>query len=328
MKRQQILEVLITILLCVTAASAQAQRKEIVIPDIARPQAENTGQPNVPLINRQQLLQKIRIDKVTGTIDLQAQNPTMAISSRLTNLSPSVVNFKIGIANTAEQNISLLPRGTTTQQASTRIGISQRGANIRSANISPQILLDKSLPISPVKEFSFRFVLPADAKRLIKSTKPLVTRDKTNGRLTYEWTGRDIYLTSVSVWWTTSETNLILDKSAYPNWQNRTVSISIKVRNNGTIPARNILLKENFPSQIYEEGSPSNGVFANYQGQNNDRRLLWQYSLPELAPGRETIVTYMLRIKESINVIRLFETFALEDNELIAMSEDIKIARN
>jgi hypothetical protein len=181
----------------------------------------------------------------------------------------------------------------------------------------------------PAAQIDVDVLMPTDAKKLIWSNKKLVSSARTSdNRLAYKWTGANQFATTLALMWTSSSTDIEIEKSIQPDWANRTVLVLLTVRNQGATPAENILLEDDFQVQDYEGiANKSQGQFKIFKGKENDQRLLWKYQLPTIKAGSQVEVKFYLKLKYDLQQIRLYETRALEGGEPIAFSKSVLIRK-
>lgn len=323
MKKKNIKKIL-TILCALYASAAFAQNDgpKVVVPSMKKPLV-TTKKADAAITATE-----FDLKKVSGIINLQTTQPRAELTHSVKNLTKKQLKVDLNPQGVTSKKITFRPNQTIKVDWNVPLKIQQVGRLVQSVRISPQLLLNETLPLKPVENFSIEIILPAEAKKLLKSNKPLVFRGKKDGRLVYKWSGRDTYLTTAMVFWTTSDVNLSMTKEINLNWGQQTVSVTLNVKNEGQATAQNIILKEDFPSQTFEGISRgSQGNFSVYQGQFNDQRLIWQYSLPHLTPGEQTEVRYQLKLKYAVPEIRLYETRALEQGEPIAVTEMLTVKR-
>jgi hypothetical protein len=230
---------------------------------------------------------KLTVEEVAGTFDIQPDTTTVVLTYRIANhgddreLSTPRGKAKISKDTTAEVAIQH------------PIDIGKPSKKTRSAKVSTQLYADGEQLLAPAATYSVKVILPADATKLLSSSKKLIPLGWEAGRLTYAWQGSSHYLTSFYAWWTTSTTDLALSKTIIPDWENKKARVIIDIRNEGELPARNILFKEDFPSQSFSGG------------------------------GRQARISYAIELKHAMDEIALYETRAMEEGEVIALTEAI-----
>lgn len=305
-------------------AGADPVDPKLVVPHLKRPLV---AAHLAPTEKRIQVAGNLKVTQVTGAIDLTPGRGRAVIAHDVINRSGEDLEVHARMAEVAPKRVTLEADGGSTVRFDSRVPVTRGKKHLRSVTVAPQLIVDDSFLLEPVDDFAIKVVLPDDAKKVIKSNKRLTAAEKTGGRLSYQWQGRGEYLTPLVLWWTTSDTDLSIDKAVRPDWENGTVAVALTIRNNGMAPARSVLLKEDFPTQIYTAGSASRGGFSLYKGEVNDTRLLWEYTVPELGAGEELSVDYTLRIDQRLRVAGLHETRALQDGEPVALSEPVMFRR-
>lgn len=311
-------------LLVAAGEGAEPLDPKLVVPHMKRPLiAANLA----PTEKRIRVARHVKVTRVTGTIDLTSAHGRAEIIHTVANRGQADMDVRAGMAAVAAQTVTLPAAGEAAVRFRSPVPVIRGKGHLRSIRVAPQLIVDDSLLLEPVDESTIEVLLPDDAKKIVKSNKPLVPVENADGRLTWRWQGRGEYLTPLVLWWTTSGTDLSIDKQVIPDWENGTVSVALTIRNNGAAPARGVVLKEDFPTQIYSAGSASGGRFTRYEGEVNDTRLLWEYAVPELPAGGELAVDYTLGIDPGRRVAGLHETRALQNGEPVALSEAVRVRR-
>lgn len=305
-------------------AGADSPDPKLVVPHLKRPLI---AAHLAPTEKRIRVARSLKVSQVTGTIDLKSAHGRALMVHTLANREQEDMEVRARMDAAATQQVMLPAAGNATVRFQSPVPVTREGKHLRSVRVAPQLVVDDSLLLEPVDESIIEVKLPDDAKKIVKSNKTLVPVEDNDGSLTYRWLGSGEYLTPLVLWWTTSETDLSIDKVADPDWENGTVSVALKIRNNGADPARGVVLKENFPTQIYTADATSGGEFTLYKGEVNDTRLLWEYAMPELAAGEEFAVDYTLRIDPGLRVAGLHETHAVQNGEPVALSDAVRVRR-
>jgi hypothetical protein len=260
----------------------------------------------------------LTVEEVAGTFDIQPDTTTVGLTYRIANhgddreLSTPRGKAKLNKEMTAEVALQH------------PVDMGKPSKKTRSAKVSTQLYADGEQLLAPAAAYSVKVILPADATKLLSSNKKLIPLGREAGRLAYAWQGTSHYLTSFYAWWTTSTTDLALTKTIIPDWENRKARVIIDIRNESAVPARNIMVKEDFPSRSFSGlTGESDGRFITFTGEANDARLIWECPIAEIGGGRQARISYAVELKHAMDEIALYETRAMEEGEVIALSEAI-----
>lgn len=261
---------------------------------------------------------KLTVEEVAGTFDIRPDTTTVGLTYRIANHGDDR-------ELSTPKGKSRINRGETEDVAIQHpVVMGKPGKKTGSANVSTQLFADGERLLAPAAKYSVKVILPAAATKLLSSNKKLIPLGREAGRLTYAWQGSSHYLTSFYAWWTTSATDLALTRTIIPDWESRRARVIIDIRNESAAPARNIVIKEDFPSQSFSGlAGESEGRFSTLSGDANDARLMWECPIAEIGAGGQTRISYAIELKHPMDEIALYETRAMEEGEVIALSEAI-----
>ncbi len=306
----------------------EAARPHIMIPESGPPGMAQRAADVETVSERFQLLNNLQTRNVKGTIDIAADSPRIDMEYTVANLRDKPLRTQTGPMGFESKELVLQPGASSTLRFAAPLEVTKTGRAIRAVRVSPQLHFQEGLSLRPVESYAIDILLPSDAKKLIKANKTLLPQGTKDGRLAYRWEGSYDHLTTLALWWTTSDTDLSLTKDLRPDWKNRTADVTLRVKNDGKKTARGIVLAEDFPSQSFEGiAGESDGTFTIYRGDENDERLIWQHELIPMAPGQEMEVKYRLRMKHDVPVVRLYETSALEGGEAVVVTKPVAASR-
>lgn len=305
------------------ALPAEAQPRPPRVPVTGAP---TQVKPLKPMLTPKQIqtLRSVQVEQVTGTVNLKQAKPELVLEHQVRNTSAKALTLQLGAKDVRGRRIRIPARGKSA--VSLRVPVKTRsvGNKVRAFQVSPQLLVDSQQAFSSTRSFSIDVRLPSAAKKIIKSNKPLRALGRQQGDLVYQWRGKDQFMTTLSVWWTTSDIDVELQKTVNVNRRTRVAVVTVTVTNKGRTPARGVTLSENFAAhEVSAVARGSSGRFRVERGQVNDHRLLWSHSLPTLAPGGRRVVTYRLKAAPRTPDLRLYETVAEAGGEPVALSNPV-----
>lgn len=263
----------------------------------------------------------VTIEEVNGTLDIQSGITEV-------DLSYTIINNDDDIELSTQKGKAKIRKGKNEAVMLKHAATTAKSKKTGSARVLTHIDVDGEKLLIPAKKYAVKVILPQEATRLLKSNKKLAPSGRESGRLAYTWQGNDHYLSSFYVWWTTSKTDISLSKTIIPDWDNGKAKVIIDIKNDSVFPARSIVLKEDFHSQSFSGVTKeSEGTFRDIRGETNDSRLSWEYPVSELGGGQQKRVAYVLELKHAMDEIPLYETRAIEEGEVIALSEAVSARR-
>jgi hypothetical protein len=251
-----------------------------------------------PLISKGALqsLSQVEIPQVRGTVDLRVKNPQLNLSQVIRNKSTQEMSYTISAKGLAPKKVIVPQKQRKAVTLKLPVNVQKVGKFSAMTKITPQVLVNKSTTVNPVKDFSIKVHLPEAAKKVIKSNKPLFSKRQADGTVVYDWRGKNKYMTPLHIWWTSSETDIDLTKQIDVDSKKGIVKVTIMVKNNGSSNAKNIRLSEDFPVQNFRGlEQTSNGKFKKIKGDVNDNRLVWESTLNNLPAGQSKKVEYRLQ---------------------------------
>ena len=188
------------------------------------------------------------------------------------------------------------------------------------------ILFDDMPNSRRVSSYSVKVMLPEGINRLVTSNKKYDLKTLENGRVTYLWSKKNIYPTSLMIKWSIIDVDLAVEKTATPNEitaPDQIANIKITIENKGNKEVKNITLMDNFFPADIEAVSPLE-EFTMQGGPEEEPRLIWCKKIDSLMPKEIKNYQYSIKIKRLFNTT-LDPLTVIVEGSLVSISNEVSI---
>jgi len=201
-----------------------------------------------------------------------------------------------------------------------------KGEKLRVFTFDPFILFDDMPNSKRVRSYSVKVMLPEGINRLVTSNKKYDLKTLENGRATYLWSKKNIYLTSLMIKWSIIDVDLAVEKTVTPNEitaPDQIVNIKITIENKGNKEVKSITLMDNFFPADIEAVSPLE-EFTMQGGPEEEPRLIWCKKVESLMPKEIKNYQYSIKIKRLFNTT-LDPLTVIVEGSLVSVSNEVNI---
>lgn len=267
----------------------------------------------------------ISIDKVAGRIQLKdGSAPAVTMNVKMRNDSKAKQDFDIGFRSTDPKKLGLKKSSSSSVELSPVVMHKGQVGKAQMANIDLTLLLDGRLPGNPVSDIDIKIELPANTKKIIRSSRELLLLNE-GGKNVYHLQQSNKYLGRLNIVYTTGPVLLDIKKVISPaEIKKGSVEVTLTIKNEGTQTAQNVLIEDNYdPRDFTADGEG----FTLYQGEENDSRLIWRKMIPSLAADEIKIIKYKVKAQYDVNSTKLTAATASINKELVGVSNKIRLSK-
>ncbi|WP_445665601.1 hypothetical protein [Fodinibius sp. AD559] len=264
----------------------------------------------------------IAIEKISGFVELHdGENPETEFKVVLRNEGESNEQIEVGFRGAQAKKVSLDQGESQSVSVSPITSFSGEAGSAQKADIDMVLLFNGEPVQKPVGAVNVEVRLPQQASGLIRANKQLKRGDGNE----YYLSGQRVYLTELSLVYTTGPVTLDIKKQIRPTRidEEGPVKVTLRIKNRGPDAAQNVLIEEDYdPRDFSGEGEN----FEMYQGKVNDRRLLWSRTIDRIPAGETVEISYELIANMPVHDTKLSATTASIDGELVGVSNEIFLA--
>lgn len=261
----------------------------------------------------------VAVEKVSGTVELHdGEKPETEFQVVLRNEGESIERLDVGFRGTQAKKVSLDQGERQSITLSPATSFSGSAGSAQKADLDMVLLFNGNPLQKPIATANMEVRLPNQASRLIRANKQL---EQAEGNV-YLLSREGVHLTEFSVVYTTGPVALDIKKHIRPTSidERGPVKVTLQIKNTGSEPARDVLIEEDYdPRDFSGEGEN----FEMYQGEVNDRRLLWSRTIDRIPAGKTVEISYELMANMPVHDTKLTAATASMDGELVGVSNEI-----
>gem|GEM_PF-1825794 len=261
----------------------------------------------------------VAVEKISGFVELHdGEDPETEFKVVLRNEGERSEQIEVGFRGAQARKVSLNQGESQSISISPTTSFSGEAGRAQKADIDMMLHFNGKLVQKPVETVNVEVRLPQQASGLIRANKQLKQGDGN----AYYLTGQGVYLTELSVVYTTGPVALDIKKQIRPTRidEKGPVKVTLQIKNKGSGTAQNVLIEEDYdPRDFSGEGEN----FEVYEGKVNDRRLLWSQTIDRIPAGETVEISYELIANMPVHDTKLSATTASIDGELVGVSNEI-----
>ncbi|MCK4660934.1 MAG: hypothetical protein KAV82_15545, partial [Phycisphaerae bacterium] len=194
---------------------------------------------------------------------------------------------------------------------------------IFATRIDPGIMVNSRLFAQHADSFHLAATLADTATRLVTATRPYQEVTEQDGRLTYSWSGADIYPYPLVFKWTDLDVNVEVVKTAVRDQNN--VNVEISLTNKQATPVSNLLLEDVFNvGEVHHLNTADQPDFEFIDVAESDPAIAWRKTVPVLQPGETLVFRYTLLGAQ--NLVHVSPTTVYASPMIVAVSNSVGLA--
>jgi hypothetical protein len=261
-------------------------------------------------------------DRVEVTVDYRLVNDGTAAESVALSFVPADASAKID-GHELNNPVSFEPGSERNLSISYSMAMAPTGSP--SIQFSSILLLNDMATAERVRSYEVRLVLPEGGDKLIYSSMAYDDATYQDGRAVFLWSKSDLYLSPLSISWTSLDVDIAASKTASPatiTSAGETVEVEVTVRNQGDGEVGNITLVDSFHPGAFEPVAPLD-EFELVQPESSDPHLYWRKQIASLAAGETRSYDYTVKVKTLALETRLEPLVVTADGTPVAVSNDV-----
>ncbi len=295
--------------------------------------------------NKIRYIGKLRMEKLTASINLSETRADVnnsyylrnrgrsVLNVRLTAMRPGIAAMKTRAITASKPMFALVPKDRLKDHETKKLDVRLKpqekrvldmvfsapvfGEKFKSFLYIPNVLANNIDLLHKVQSYNVTFNLPKNAKKLVYSSiKPTSVR-KTQAGIICEFKKRNTYPLPISVKWTELDVDISLSKSV-KKLPKKIVEVIINVKNNKSVTVPKLVIEDNHTAEQAKHVSTRAPMkFRIVHPNDKDPRLIFSGTLSLRAKESKSLI---YRIKALRNIISVPATIAKVSNSIVAIS--------